>query len=271
MNAVEGFFGIGSILGPLLVAVLISNGWSWTWLYVVAAGICGLLLLLAARVHYPEVRHGNAEPIDLRRTLRMMRHPYALGFSGLIALYVAVEVAIYVWMPTYLLQYSGDVSWLPTYALTIFFVLRVIGRFLGIWVLDRFHWASVLALFGVAIFLCFAASIGFGADVGAWLLPLSGLFMSMLYPTLNSKGISCYEKDQHGAVAGLILFFTAAAAALGPLAMASISDGFGNVRYGFILATLFAALLALGLIYNWWFDPAASKLRAMESMLGNTH
>jgi MFS transporter, DHA1 family, quinolone resistance protein len=271
MNAVEGFFGIGSILGPLLVAVLISNGWSWTWLYVVAAGICGLLLLLAARVHYPEVRHGNAEPIDLRRTLRMMRHPYALGFSGLIALYVAVEVAIYVWMPTYLLQYSGDVSWLPTYALTIFFVLRVIGRFLGIWVLDRFHWASVLALFGVAIFLCFAASIGFGADVGAWLLPLSGLFMSMLYPTLNSKGISCYEKDQHGAVAGLILFFTAAAAALGPLAMASISDGFGNVRYGFILATLFAALLALGLIYNWWFDPAASKLRAMESMSGNTH
>jgi DHA1 family quinolone resistance protein-like MFS transporter len=264
MNTVEGFFGVGSIVGPLLVAVLISRGWSWTWLYVVAAAICAVLLIIAARVRYPIVRHGSEEPINLRRTLRMMRHPYALGFSMLIALYVAVEVAIYVWMPTYLQQYSGAVNWLPTYALTIFFVLRVAGRFLGIWILDRFHWASVLALFGVAIFACFATSMVLGANAGAWLLPASGLFMSMMYPTLNSKGISCYEKDQHGAVAGLILFFTAVAAALGPLAMAATSDSLGNVRYGFVLATLFALLLAGGLIWNWVKDPAAARLRAME-------
>ena len=31
------------------------------------------------------------------------------------------------------------------------------------------------------------------------LLPLSGLFMSVLYPTLNSKGISCFRKPEHGA------------------------------------------------------------------------
>jgi fucose permease len=195
----------------------------------------------------------------------MMRHPYALGFSTLIALYVAVEVAIYVWMPTYLQQYSGTVKWLPTYALTIFFVLRVTGRFLGIWVLDRYHWATVLALFGIAIFACFAISMVLGANAGAWLLPASGLFMSMLYPTLNSKGISCYEKDQHGSVAGLILFFTAVAAALGPLAMAAVSDGVGNVRYGFMLATGFALLLAAGLLWNWIRDPAAARLRAMET------
>lgn len=265
MNTVEGFFGVGSIVGPLLVAVLISKGWSWTWLYVVAAAICAVLLVVASRVRYPTVRHGSEEPIDLRRTLRMMRHPYALGFSTLIALYVAVEVAIYVWMPTYLQQYSGTVKWLPAYALTIFFVLRVGGRFLGIWVLDRFHWASVLALFGVAIFACFAISMVLGANAGAWLLPASGLFMSVLYPTLNSKGISCYEKDQHGAVAGLILFFTAVAAALGPLAMAAVSDGLGNVRYGFVLATVFALLLAAGLLWNWIRDPAAARLRAMET------
>ena len=37
-----------------------------------------------------------------------------------------------------------------------------------------------------------------------YLLPLSGLFMSMIYPTLNSKGISCFPKVEHGAVAGVI-------------------------------------------------------------------
>ena len=30
--------------------------------------------------------------------------------------------------------------------------------------------------------------------------------MSIMYPTLNSKGISCFPKSQHGAAAGVILF-----------------------------------------------------------------
>ena len=45
-----------------------------------------------------------------------------------------------------------------------------------------------------------------------YLLPFSGLFMSVIYPTVNSKGISCFRKTEHGAVAGVILFFTCGAA-----------------------------------------------------------
>jgi fucose permease len=35
---------------------------SWKWLYVVAAAICLLLLIAAARSKYPEVRHSSEEP-----------------------------------------------------------------------------------------------------------------------------------------------------------------------------------------------------------------
>lgn len=94
--------------------------------------------------------------------------------------------------------------------------------------MDRFTWKAVLACFGLAIFGCFAGSVVLGVDTGAWLLPLSGLFMSIIYPTLNSKGIGCFERRQHGAAAGVILFFTASAAALGPLAMAAVSDAYGG-------------------------------------------
>jgi fucose permease len=194
------------------------------------------------------------------RTLRMMGNPYALGFSTLIMMYVATEVAIYVWMPTYLQGYTGTLTWLPLYALSIFFVLRAAGRFLGTWLLGMFRWTHILAVFGIAIFACFAGSLAGGVQAGVYLLPLSGLFMSMMYPTLNSKGISCFEKSEHGAAAGVILFFTAAAAAAGPLAMAAVSDLWGGVRYGFVLATAFAALLALGLIYNAIANPAQARL-----------
>jgi fucose permease len=90
--------------------------------------------------------------------------------------------------------------------------------------------------------------------------------MSLMYPTINSKGISCFHKSEHGAVAGVILFFTAIAAAAGPLAMGAISDAFGDIKYGFVLATGFAFLLAAGLFYNWLRDPAGARLRELDRL-----
>jgi tetrahydromethanopterin S-methyltransferase subunit B len=46
--------------------------------------------------------------------------------------------------------------------------------------------------------------------------------------------------------------------------MGFISDQYGDIRYGFVLATVFAALLAFGLFYNWWRDPAAARLAALD-------
>ena len=187
-----------------------------------------------------------------------------MAFSIGIFLYVAAESAIYVWMPTFLLNYHGGAVFFALYALSIFFVLRAAGRFLGSWVLAHFQWTTVLAVFSAAILLCFAGSM-IGQNEGAvFLLPLSGLFMSMIYPTLNSKGISCFPKVQHGAVAGVILFFTCGAATLGPLAMGALSDYFGGAKYGFMLATVFAALLFAGALLNWIYDPAREMLRKLD-------
>jgi fucose permease len=177
-------------------------------------------------------------------------------------LYVAVEVAVYVWMPTYLQAYTGPAPWLATYALTIFFVLRAVGRFLGAWFLRKLSWSTVLAVFAAAILGCFGGSLYGGPDFAVYLLPLSGLFMSVMYPTLNSKGISCFRRSEHGGVAGVILFFTAFAAAVGPLAMGAISDALGDIKYGFVLATAFAGLLCVGLVLNRLFDPAGPRLES---------
>jgi fucose permease len=92
------------------------------------------------------------------------------------------------------------------------------------------------------------------------LLPLSGLFMSVVYPTLNSKGISCFAKAEHGAVSGVILFFTCGGAVLGPLAMAAVIDTLGAPKYAFWLAAAFAGLLDAGLIYNWLCQPTRGVL-----------
>ena len=97
-----------------------------------------------------------------------------------------------------------------------------------------------------------------------YLLPASGLFMSVIYPTINSKGISCAPKADHGAAAGVILFFTCVSAVLAPLAMGAVSDAMGQITYGFWLATGFAGLLFAGLLLNWLTDPTRAALERLD-------
>jgi fucose permease len=223
------------------------------------------LIAIATRLVDSQPGTHNAQTSSLGTTIRLLKDPYAVFFSVLISLYVAVEVAVYVWMPTYLRGLQSTRPLLAAYGLTMFFILRALGRFLAVWMLARYPWAAVLALFSAGILSCFAGAIAGGVQVGAWLLPLSGLFMSMIYPTLNSKGICGYAPSEHGAIAGLILAFTAFAAAFGPLAMAAVSDAYGDAKYGFLLASGFALFLTLGLFANWWLDPARSRLQLTDA------
>jgi fucose permease len=264
MNTVEGWFAVGAIVGPAVVTVLIAAGVSWTWMYVLAATICLGLIVMTTRVPNP-VPRGKVERATMAQMLVVLKDPLALGFALLVALYVAVEVAIYVWMPTYLEGYEGSHVWLQAWALTVFFVLRAAGRFLGAWLLDRVSWTVGLVVMSLLIFVCFAGALLGGLSLGVWLLPLTGLFMSIIYPTLNSKAISCFPRNQHGAAAGVILFFTALAAAAGPLAMGVVSDAWKTPRAGFVLATVFAFLMLLGLIVNWLRDPSRTRLQAADA------
>jgi fucose permease len=263
MNTVEGFFGVGAIIGPAIVAWLLVSGASWKGLYVVAGLMAAGLALTALVTRYPKTTK-TAEPVDARAIVAMASDPYALTFSFGAMVYVGVETAIYVWMPTLLEGYTGSWLWLATYALTIFFVLRAAGRFLGAWLLGLMSWSTVLLIASAGILVSFAAAAIGGREVAVWSLPMSGLFMSVIYPTLNSKGISCFPKVRHGAVAGLILFFTAVSAVLSPLAMGAISDLFGGAQFGFYLAAAFAVVLFAGCLANRVWNPAEQRLARLN-------
>jgi len=161
-------------------------------------------------------------------------------------------------MPTLVRGYRGEAEWLALYGVSVFFFLRAGGRFLGAWMLRRLNWSTVLSISSGAIFVCFMVTMLGGVTSAVFALPFSGLFMSVIYPTINSKGISCVPKSEHGAAAGVILFYTCVSAVLAPLAMGAVSDALGAPIYGFALAALFAALLFAVMLLNSIFLPAGS-------------
>jgi fucose permease len=267
MNLVEGFFGVGAIVGPLVVNVLADQGVSWRWLYVIAGSLCTLLFVIAATARYP---HDPQPAVGERRSawtaLKLVQNPYVLGFSVAAFLYVAVECAIYVWMPTLLSGLKGQAAILAGYALPAFFVMRAAGRFVGAWLLKTFEWSMALLISAAAIFVCFAGSVFWGLEGALYLLPLSGLFMSIVYPTINSKGIGCVMPSDQGSVAGVILFFTCLGAILGPMAMSVLSDLTGSAGVGFQLATAFCAVFFVGALFNFVRKPAHARLAEAEAV-----
>jgi fucose permease len=263
MNAAEGFFAIGAIVGPALLTRLLASGLSWKWLYVIAGGMCAVLIVLARLVRYPESPR-RAAGTDAGGTRAALRNRYVLAFSAGAFLYVAVEAAIYVWMPTLLAHYTGDAAPLAAYSLSIFFLLRAAGRFLGAWMLRQARWQLVLMLFSGGILACFAFTVIGGTAWGVFLLPLSGLFMSVMYPTINSKGISCAPRRDHGAAAGVILFFTCVSAVVAPLTIGIAGDAFGDIIYGYWIASAFATLLFGGSVLNWALNPTRTVLEERD-------
>jgi tetrahydromethanopterin S-methyltransferase subunit B len=51
---------------------------------------------------------------------------------------------------------------------------------------------------------------------------------------------------------------------LAPLAIGAVGDAFGNIVYGFWLATGLAALLFIGLTLNWALNPTRALLERLD-------
>lgn len=264
MNLIEGFFGVGAIAGPAIVAYMLHNGASWKWVYLIAAMLCGLLVVGSAIARFPRPITQRSEPARASEAIRMAGDPAAKFFGSALMLYVGAEAAIYVWAPTYLASYSGSWVWLAAYVVSIFFALRAAGRFLGVWLLSRFDWSTVLLTCSAAMAALFWIAVIGGREVAIFALPATGLFMSVLYPTINSTGISCYDKGRHGSIAGLLLFFTCISAVLAPMAMGALGDWLGDSAYSVVLGAVFATLLALLCSWNLSRKPFAQMLATRD-------
>ena len=265
MNTAEGFFGVGAIVGPAILARLLAAGLSWKWLYVIAGAMCVVLIVLALAGEVSRTTHATgalrrrrAEPARDEESLRagVLGRRVSLRRRRGGDLRVDADAARGLHRHAPRARHVQHLDLLPAAR------RRTLSRRVDA---DAAAVAAVLAMFSGCILACFALSVAGGVDWAVFLLPLSGLFMSVIYPTINSKGISCVPKAEHGAAAGVILFFTCVSAVLAPLAMGAVSDAFGHIIYGFWLATGFAAVLFAGLLLNWLTESDARGARTARS------
>jgi FHS family glucose/mannose:H+ symporter-like MFS transporter len=249
MNFIESFFMIGILTGYFIFSAFVDdqNPQSTKWLsvYYLLAGIAlvAFLLLLSAPLDESKIQNDSTKSLldDFADMIKLAITPLVMIFIVSAFTYVLIEQSIMSWLPTFNSKVLHLPSTLSIQMASILAASTAIGRFGAGFALRKIHWFLVLiiCLLAAAILVLVAIPLastskdhvvtGWGnAPLGAFVFPLIGLFISPIYPAINSVILSNLLAKQHGAMSGLIVIFSALGGTTGSIITGNIFQAFGG-------------------------------------------
>lgn len=247
----------GNVTKPFIgmMTSLVPKAMSWVSVYWAFALIAILMVALISFVRFPKVELQDDEKVGSKDSyLELFKNKYViLYFLGIFA-YVGSEQGISYWMSKFLKIYhdvNPDVAGAD--AVSYFWGLMTIGGMLGLVLMKLYDSKPILRWFTILAMICVA--IGLFADVqtSLWSFPMSGFFLSVMFPVIVSLGLNSVPKH-HGSFAG-ILMTGIAGGAIVQLLIGAISDAV-SLRVGmlFIFVTL-GYILSL----SFWAKPLVNN------------
>lgn len=248
MNFIESFFMIGILTGYFIFSAFVDdqNPQSTAWLsvYYLLAVIAAIafLLLLSTKLDESSVKTDASKPFleDFGDMIKLAIKPLVLVFIFSAFTYVLIEQSIMSWLPTF----NSKVLHLPiTLSIQMASILAAstaLGRFSAGFALQKIHWFAVLivCLLAAGILVLVAIPLAqnttgevtgwSNAPLGAFVFPLIGLFLSPIYPAINSVILSTLPARQHGPMSGLIVIFSALGGTTGSIITGNIFEAYGG-------------------------------------------
>jgi FHS family glucose/mannose:H+ symporter-like MFS transporter len=236
LNAANAGYGVGAVLGPLLIIWLHPINYQTIFVIISAAGL--IATALNHGVHAPALGgEANQRRISMRKT---ERRPILITFVIAYVLYVSMETSSSGWMATQVHDagYSESIGSLVTAG---FWAGFAIGRGFGTPV---YHWLSdkILVLGGLALatILCVLAYSG---SLAPYAYPMLGLTIALVFP----MGLLWYTElcpsDSDGIA--LMILFMMAGGILGPGLESLMVSDFGVRVVPIVVASLALADFAV--------------------------
>lgn len=264
-------FGLASFISPQMYSYLVTNidqgntgkpfigslsamvpeSMSWVSVYWVFALIGLLMVVVIMLVRFPEVALKEDERVGSRESYReLIGNKYVILFFLGIFAYVGTEQGISYWMSKFLDTYHGfDPETIGANAVSYFWGLMTLGGLLGLVLMKLYDSKLILRWFTLVAMGCLLAGLVGGAQMALWALPLSGFFLSVMYPVIVSLGLNSVTRH-HGSFAGILMTGIAGGAVV-QLLIGGLSDVF-SLRAGmmFLFVTL-AYILSI----SFWAKP----------------
>lgn len=268
-------FGLASFISPQMYSYLVTNidqgntqkpmisfigglvpaGMSWVSVYWVFGLVALLMIVIILMVTFPKVELQEDEKSGSRESyIELFKNKFVILYFLGIFCYVGTEQGISYWMSKFLNNYHGfNPETTGADAVSYFWGLMTVGGVLGLVLMKLFDSKLILRWFTVLAMVCVAFGLFGSGEVALWALPVSGFFLSVMYPVIVSLGLNSVARH-HGSFAGILMTGIAGGAVVQVL-IGGISD-FSSLKVGmmFVFVTL-AYILSI----SFWARPLVSN------------
>jgi FHS family glucose/mannose:H+ symporter-like MFS transporter len=241
LNLMAVFHGAGSMLAPIYAGQLLENNFTWQQVYRFAVILPILMLVFFLLVKYPHRQVARSQSVNLRTLWKTAFTRQMTWFYLIIGLYVAFELGIASWIVEFLQKTKSQSIGASTQALSIFFGLMTVGRFVGSFFIERVGYLRSVLIMSIASAVCVASGI-FGPGWLSFCIPLSGFFMSIIFPTITAAASDLHSENV-GSVLGLLFTFAGVGGILGPWLVGLASDAVG-IQFGFGTVLVYCVMMA---------------------------
>jgi len=267
MNTLEGFFMVGVLSAYWIFGYFIDSSdpksQSWLQVYWVLAVLCTATFVLVLTTPFDErtaqLPEGRSRLEDFTAMLKLFFKPLVCVFVLTAFLYVLIEQSVGTWLPTF----NNEILKLPTAmsveVTSIFAACLAIGRLSAGVIMRKLNWYPVMnaCVIGMAAMVLLALPLTHDvvrdpnvtwatAPIATFLFPLIGLFMAPIYPGINSVMLSSLPKNQHSAMTGLLVIFSALGGTTGSFVTGYVfGNASGHVAFYLTLVPITLVLVTL--------------------------
>ncbi|MBN8643264.1 MAG: MFS transporter [Flavobacteriales bacterium] len=270
MSTLEAVFMAGVLFGNFLISQFVddrqptSTQWLNGYWVVGALSIIGFLLLFFSQLDESQSKLENRSLAnDFKEMLQLIVKPLTIVFIISVFFYVLLEQSFTSWFPTFYKEILNAPSSLAIQAGAILAGATFIGRLISGYILLKVKWIHLLSfcLLAVGIIVLVALPMAkntqisiatiswFNAPLVVYLMPMMGLFLAPIYPTLNSTILSAMPKHTHSSMSGLIVVFSALGGTTGSIITGHVFHSFNGTTAFYLslipITVIFVALLLL--------------------------
>jgi len=243
LNLMAVLHGLGSLVAPLFAGWLLSSNTSWRSIYRWDILLIALFAAIFIFLRFPKAE--EKAQLDFRHVPQFAFNKQLPWFYTAIAFYVSIEIGMASWLVTFLQQIRSATVSQSSQALSLFFAMIMIGRLVGGFFVHRVGYLRSILIMTSGGILCLIGGLSGPKEI-SFLLPVTGFFLSITFPTLTAAVSDMYTENTNS-ILGMLFTFAGLGGLIGPWLIAWGSDLFG-MQIGFAINIIFMLILLVSVL-----------------------
>ncbi|MFW5794773.1 MAG: MFS transporter [Bacillota bacterium] len=240
INLLHLFYGLGGIISPYFVTLILKMGFSWAHSFLFSLIFIVIIIIQYKSSRLPEFEASKSQ--SMLSTKKLLKNKAVILFSLLVFLQVGVEFSLVTWLAPFLKDVQFRTEIVISFFLSLFFISFTFGRLLASIIIEKVNYYDFLIYTQIGGALVILAALLVGRPLTI-LLSLSGLFFAVQVPT--SQAIIL---DIFGSSGIKVVGFTQTAGTMGAAFLSNWIIGFTNDLFGVESSFVIVIILLLSLV-----------------------